>query len=143
MKYARRFRGGCAALEALTTKYETVIDTLVEPPLTIIHGEYYPANVRWHRGDVYPVDWETAAIGAGEIDLACLTENWPEEFAQRCERAYIQARWPDGCDRTVFRRRLSAARLYMTLRWTGVPRTLASPADRAYYLKRITAELGG
>lgn len=37
----------------------------------------------------------------------------------------------------LFARQLSAARLYMILRWAGVPNAFRRPKDRRYYLRRI------
>ena len=85
---------------------------------TVIHGEFYPHNVLVRQGTVLPVDWESAAIASGEIDLATLTENWPPDVADACARAYRQARWPGG-DRPGFGPRMAAARLYLHLRWLG------------------------
>ena len=85
---------------------------------TVVHGEYYPHNVLVREGRVLPVDWESAAVAAGEIDLATLTEEWPPEVADGCARAYREARWPSG-ERSGFQDRLSAARLYLHLRWLG------------------------
>jgi hypothetical protein len=67
---------------------------------------------------IYPVDWESAAVAVGEIDLAALTEGWPQAFVQQCELEYQRARWPDGPS-TCFERRLAAARLYLQFRWLG------------------------
>jgi hypothetical protein len=57
---------------------------------------------------IYPVDWESAAVAAGEIDLAALTEGWPPGFVEQCELEYQRARWPEGPP-TGFERRLAAA----------------------------------
>src|SRR5207302_1086495 len=79
---------------------------------TILHGEYYPSNILARRAAAYPIDWESAAIGPGEIDLASLTEGWPAPIQARAIEAYRQARWPDGAPEN-FARTLEAARLYM------------------------------
>ncbi len=85
---------------------------------TVIHGEYYPKNVLIRDGTVYPIDWECAAVAAGEIDLAALTEGWPEEESRACQRAYVEARW-QGRGPSGFEQRLDAARIYFQLRWLG------------------------
>src|SRR5207248_4975347 len=89
---------------------------LLAAPLTVIHGEYYPHNVLVRGGEVYALDWESAAVGAGEIDLATLTEGWPVETVRQCEQAYRRARWPGGPP-ADFEQRLAAARLYLAFRW--------------------------
>jgi hypothetical protein len=138
---ARRIRGNYQQIGPLSEAYEQAIEILLEPPLTIVHGEYYPSNVLWRPNSVHPVDWESAAIAAGEIDLASLTEHWSPAFVERCEAAYVRARWPAGCDRSAFARRLSAARLYMLLRWAGRPGAWKVREDRSYYLNRISEAL--
>jgi hypothetical protein len=94
------------------------LSVLAQGPLTLIHGEYYPANVLVRHGFVYPVDWESAALAAGEIDLAALTESWDQETVVECEHAYRQARWRDGAP-DDFEQRLDAARAYLCFRWLG------------------------
>ena len=107
---------------------------LLAPPQTVIHGEYYPQNVLAQEGVIYPVDWESAAVAAGEIDLASLTEGWPAEFARRCEEEYALARWPEGAP-PEFERTLAVARLYFPLRWLGHAGTLTP--ERSRFLDRL------
>src|SRR5207249_336615 len=94
--------------------------TLLAAPPTVIHGEFYAKTVLLRRKSVFPVDWESAAISAGEIDLAALTEGdrWPAGIVRLCEREYVHARWPEGAP-TAFQRRLDAARVYLHFRWLG------------------------
>ncbi len=112
---------------------------------TVIHGEYYPHNVlSRHHCEIHPVDWESAALAAGEIDLASLTEGWPLSYASRCESLYRQVRWPDGAPYD-FRRALAAARVYLALRWLGEsPAQTRSSLSRPYFkqLHRYGEELG-
>lgn len=138
---ARPFRRHWPQLDTLADTFELAIEALLAPPLTIVHGEYYPSNVLWRAGSVHPVDWESAAAAAGEIDLASLTEHWPPEFAGRCEAAYRRARWPAGGDVERFALRLAAARLYLALRWAGVRGALKSAGDRHYHLTRAACML--
>ncbi len=105
-------------LANLCAHAEELLALLWEAPQTIIHGEYYPENVLFSSGIIYPVDWESAAIGPGEIDLAALTEGWPSKFASECEFEYKRARWPRSAP-AHFQRILDAARLYLHFRWLG------------------------
>ena len=91
---------------------------LITAPLTVIHGEYYPDNILFRRGVIYPIDWQSAAIGIGEIDLASLTEGRGTKTMQQCESEYQHARWPDGPPHD-FKKRLEIARLYLHFRWLG------------------------
>jgi len=105
-------------LTPLCERSQGALALLLAPPVTIIHGEYYPKNVLYRDGIIYPVDWESAAIAAGEIDVACLTDRWPADTVRECELAYQQARWPDGAP-AAFAQRLAPARLYIHVRWLG------------------------
>ena len=117
------------ALETLddTTRADPAIARLCEAfrtegiPLlvasnTLVHGEYYPKNVLWSEGRIVPVDWESAAIGAGEIDLAMLIDGWPDDVRDACTLAYSSTRWPAGPVADL-ERRFFWARVYSTLRW--------------------------
>jgi hypothetical protein len=106
-------------LAPLCQRFEKLVEWVLALPPTVIHGEYYPANnILYSDRVIYPIDWESAAIGAGEIDLATLTEGWPPRVVRQCERRYQQARWPNGAP-ADFERRLAVARLYMAFRWLG------------------------
>lgn len=89
---------------------------LAEPPLTVVHAEFYPSNVLFDAGRVLPIDWESAGIGAGELDLAALTDRWPAEMIGACEQAYCNVRW-GGSPPETFERRLRLARLHLIVRW--------------------------
>jgi hypothetical protein len=117
---------------------------LASGALTIVHGEFYPHNVLVHDDVIRPVDWEWAAVAAGEVDLAALTEGWSPELTAASERAYARARWPDGAP-DDFARRLDIARVYMHLRWLGDRKDrAASPhlAARLADLEVVASRLG-
>jgi aminoglycoside phosphotransferase (APT) family kinase protein len=118
LQYSAHLRDRYPWLELLYERFEEVIRTLLSVPDAVIHGEYYPKNVLVRDSTIYPVDWESAAVGAGEIDLASLTEAWPEAIVQECEAQYQAARWPDDPPYDL-RRVLSAAQLYLHFRWLG------------------------
>jgi Phosphotransferase enzyme family len=108
-------------LHALCERSEKLLAPLLRSSPTVIHGEYYPNNVLYHRGRVCPVDWESAAIADGLIDLAALTEgSWPEEVVQACTKRYQRTRWPGGIPPEFkFNETLIAASLYVCFRWLG------------------------
>jgi len=106
-------------LTALRARAEELFAPLVKTPVCVIHGEYYPHNVLYHEGRVLPVDWESAVIAAGEIDLASLIEEWPRTTVEQCIAAYVAQRWPSGAPDEGFEQRLLAARLYFCFRWLG------------------------
>jgi CelD/BcsL family acetyltransferase involved in cellulose biosynthesis len=88
------------------------------PPGTIIHGEYQANNILMCQGRNVAIDWDSAALGAGESDLANLTWGWDEDLASLCEQQYCLSRWPDGTP-DDFDLRLAAARVFLHLRWLG------------------------
>jgi hypothetical protein len=118
-------------LAAVCDRAEPLLSALPDGDVTIIHGEFTPNNVLARDGVILPVDWETAAIAIGEIDLAGLTENWPPDLVRVCEREYVRVRWPDG-EPDQFSRNLDLARLYWTLRWLGDRRSRRRQPKRVF-----------
>jgi hypothetical protein len=110
----RRYRW----LAPLCERFVGSVDLLLAPPPTAIHGELTPKNTLIRGGAVYPVDWESAAVAAGEIDLAGLTDAWPPEIVRECELEYQRVRWPEGPP-PEFAATLAIARLYWNFRWLG------------------------
>jgi hypothetical protein len=104
-------------LAKLCNSFSKLVPSIATLPTTVIHGEYSVQNVIVARRTVYPVDWESAAIAFGEIDLATLTDGWPE-IAPDCEREYRTARWPDGVPEN-FEYTVALARAYVQFRWLG------------------------
>ena len=105
-------------LRAVCSRIDTVIEVLCESPPTIIHGEYYPKNILLQHGLIYPVDWESTAVGNGMIDLAMLTEGWSPETTRECVHEYQRSRWPEAAPHDLVKS-LHAARIYVQFRWLG------------------------
>ncbi len=103
-------------LEALSFLSHLAIPELLAGADSIIHGEYYPKNVLFHDQQVYPVDWESAARGPTELDLAMLIDGWPGDVRKRAINGYAAARWhhppPEG-----MHRRLMLAEMILHARW--------------------------
>jgi aminoglycoside phosphotransferase (APT) family kinase protein len=80
----------------LANHYDEVIARVLDLPMSLIHGEFFPSNVilrptplGW---EICPVDWEMAAIGPGLIDLAALTAgNWTADQKRKMVEAYGEA----------------------------------------------------
>ena len=79
---------------------------------------FFAENVLISEGRVVPVDWEAAASGAGEIDVASLLLDWDEQSSEAMVDAYLTARWPASAP-PGFSDRLLAAQLYVAFRWLG------------------------
>jgi Phosphotransferase enzyme family len=131
-------------LGALADRYAELVPLLVDGPQTIVHAEYTVHNVVARLPEVYPIDWQSAAVSAGEIDVAALTEAWDPETVAACERAYAAARWPDGAP-AEFAERLLAARLYLHFRWLGDRELMRKPRKRPWRMEELrgTAEALG
>ena len=91
---------------------EVGVFQLLGGPVTLIHGEYTPHNVLLQQGRLRPVDWESVALAAPEIDLASISEQWSPAVCAAAEAAY-------GDERAFEPGRLDAARVYWGLRWLG------------------------
>ena len=105
-------------LRRLCTESKRHLDVAVSGSQVLIHGEYYPKNILVQGNCIYPVDWESAAIAMGEIDLATLTEGWSIDVCQEIYAAYAEARWPADPPEDLTER-VEFARLYDQLRWLG------------------------
>ncbi len=116
-------------LAPLCSRVEMLADAFAALPRTVIHGEFTPHNTLIRGEDVCPIDWESAAIAIGEIDLAGLTDGWPSEVVLDCELEYQRARWPQSAS-PDFKRTLDMARLYWDLLWLG--HQPARPTVRPY-----------
>lgn len=143
-EFAQRLPEQRPWLSALCAEFDSRVSQLIASPQTVVHGEYTVHNVMMQGPHVYPVDWESAAIGFGEIDLACLLDNCTDDVTGKCTRAYAQARWPDGLPADLSARLLSAE-IYLHLRWLGEEPAQVATADGARRLERLRAialELG-
>lgn len=105
-------------LPPLRDGFTDSIGLLLASAPTAVHGELYPHNTLLTTRDVYVVDWETAAVAAGEIDVAAITEGWPARAASEFELEYRRTRWGGGAP-PGWQRALNVARLYWLFRWLG------------------------
>ena len=106
------------AVERACAEFETSVEALLAAPQTVIHGELGPENVLVSGERICPVDWESAAVGPGEVDLALLVQDWPEPWHSDAVRAYQAARWPTGSP-AEHGDAFNAADLYWLMRWLG------------------------
>src|SRR6266545_7007138 len=120
LEYARPLLSRYPWLTELQRAGDAWFAPLLSATPTVIHGEFYAKTVLVRGETLFMVDWESAAIAPGEIDLAALTdgEGWPGWLVRRCEANYARVRWPEGVP-AEFKPTLTAARLYMHLRWLG------------------------
>ena len=118
-EFADELPGSSPWLGKLCRRYPEAVERLLESPHSVIHGEFYPQNILITDDDqIYPVDWESAAIAPGVLDIATLTSGWPDEDAAACFDEYCAARWPAGRP-AAFAEMLDTARIHTIMRWMG------------------------
>ncbi len=117
-RFAGSLRQDFPWFSALCKEFEACLPALFNFPVTLIHGEFYPHNILIQEGRIRIVDWQTAAIALGEIDLASLTDRWSFEITEQCVLEYRRARWPKGTPEDCERAWLLAC-LYLQFRWLG------------------------
>lgn len=121
-------------LAAVRTPALQAVERLAAWPAAFVHGELYPSNVLVQDTSagprVRPIDWETAGVGPGLLDLAALTAgDWPPEWRARVVAAYRAALPgpPDGLDAA-----LDAARLLVAMQWLGWSREWTPPPEHRH-----------
>jgi hypothetical protein len=127
------------AWERLIDGYETVIARLTALPATLIHGEFYASNVlvqqRVEGLRVCPIDWETAALGSGLVDLAALTAgSWSEGERVELAHAYHGALTAAGGGSAGFDSLLAdldVCHLHLAVQWLGWSPAWSPPAEHA------------
>lgn len=145
MDRARRFaRAGDRArrirLDALSRRYDTVVDALVSMPATVIHGQLFPSNVlvddATPQGRICVLDWETAAHGPGFIDLAALVAGrWSAEDRGAMVAAYRHALTRSSQTAATVDRgedSLLYARLHLAVQQLGWADRWVPPAEQAH-----------
>jgi aminoglycoside phosphotransferase (APT) family kinase protein len=119
---ASRPREEASAIEWLGSRHEDVVGALLELPRTVLHGEFYAANVlvdsESEQPRIAPVDWELAAIGPGATDLAALVSGgWRAEDRDALSAAYCEGAGVPFDDSR--RRQIGFARLQLAIQWLG------------------------
>jgi hypothetical protein len=133
--------GGRRKIDWIASRYDRVIDRLLSLPTSLIHGEYYPSNLMISKGDagirVCPVDWETAGVGPGLVDLAALTSgNWEEKEAMQANivRTYRQGLkriLPSRLKGRNFFAALDCCRLHVAVQRLGWSKSWRPPPQHA------------
>lgn len=118
---------GHSVIWRLAAQCRRAVRKICALPQTFIHGEFYPSNILISKDDnrirISPIDWETAAIGPGLLDLAALVAGkWTDEQKTRIALAYYEALDPaiqpyDSYGE--FCQALRRCRLFMAVKWLG------------------------
>jgi hypothetical protein len=134
-----------ARLQAwLRAWHPSLVGRLVDLPHTVIHGEFYAANVLVQADRTPPavraVDWEMAAVGPGLIDLGALTSGaWSEQDRTAIARAYWEEatsmegepdwRWPSF---ERFLQWMQLCRLHLAIQWLSWSASWTPPAHQSH-----------
>ena len=129
-------------LHAVCEGFRRSVPELLSGPLTIVHGEYYPRNILACGRAISPVDWESAAVAAGEIDVATLSEGWSQIDKKTFVTEYRRSRWPQT-EAKDFERRVIVGELYAWFRWFGERRAVPNQREREFErLRQLGQALG-
>jgi hypothetical protein len=128
------------AWASLVGSYDRAVERLTRLPSTLIHGEFYASNILVEQARegwrIRPVDWETAAVGPGLVDLAALTSGaWPERERTEMAAAYHGTLLAEGWPSFPFEDLLLAlddCRLHLAIRWLGWARDWSPPLENAH-----------
>lgn len=98
-------------------------------PRTVVHGECYASDVLVDDdGRVSVLDWETAALGTGWLDVAGLVAGWSDEVRELMLEQYLRSLhprlWPDRPEVT-----LDAARLQLCRQLCATPNMWSPPPE--------------
>jgi hypothetical protein len=128
------------AWESVVAGYDRAVERLIRLPTTLIHGEFYASNILVQETEegsrIRPVDWETAAVGPGLIDLAALTSGaWTERERKEMAAAYHGTLLAEGGPGLPFDELLVAlddCRLHLAIRWLGWAPDWSPPPENAH-----------
>jgi aminoglycoside/choline kinase family phosphotransferase len=118
---------GHSEVGRLTAQCRRAVSKIRALQQTFIHGEFYASNILIGSYDgrirICPIDWETASIGPGLLDLAALVAgNWTEEQRTELALAYYETLNPVMrlyVNYDEFCQALRCCRLFMAIKWLG------------------------
>jgi len=107
--------------------YEDILDHLVALPRYLIHGEFFGENVLIRPANVEEpivvIDWETATIGPGYVDLVSISAGkWTPEQRRAIWQAYFEQYQVETglpMDWESFCQDVGQVALYRALWWLG------------------------
>ena len=143
LEFVRLASDGSDWIEPVVRQFEDEsIPRLLGADPTFIHGEFYPNNILVDGDRICVVDWQSGAVGPGEVDLASLTEGWPSDVVDACHQAYASERWPGGAPADVGAI-VDAARLYWSMRWLGTSAQATASAKGVRRMRRLREAVEG
>jgi aminoglycoside phosphotransferase (APT) family kinase protein len=123
----RKDRLAAQRFARIARRYDRVAEHLCRLPQTLVHGEFYPANIVMRRSRnahlVCPIDWELTSWGPGVLDLAALCAGqWAPEEKRRILVAYREVareRSPGEPELAELTESVAHAHLHLCVRHLG------------------------
>lgn len=111
----------------------------------LLHGDYWPGNVLWHRNELAAViDWEDAALGSALSDLACsrveLMVSYGEVAVELFTREYLNRAQLDLTDLPVWEVYAGSAALATMSQWGLEPEVEARRREITAQVVQRSAE---
>jgi Ser/Thr protein kinase RdoA (MazF antagonist) len=126
-------------LDSVLANGSEYVEQLARLPRTVLHGDFYASNILVSGGGgerICPVDWDRAAVGPGELDLAALLAGaWSDGDRQALARAYLWASLespPEAAMLDSLLGRLDLCRLQLAVQWLGWSERWAPPPEHAW-----------
>lgn len=135
MERAMAFRPS-RRLEQIASAHARAVEALLGMPRTFIHGECFASNLlvagAAEARRICPIDWESAALGPGLLDLAALVAGWAPAPREALLGAYAaELEQPPG----KLVHGLACARLHLAIQMLGwSPKWRAPRAHRRNWL---------
>lgn len=111
-----------------------------------VHGELYPSNVLVEDGRhgvrVFPIDWEMAATGPAEFDLAALVTGWDEDMRGRLVERYRGALESPPPAADLFAA-VDLCRVHLAAQWLGWMPGWQAPTEHAHDWIGELLDVGG
>jgi len=86
---------GARLNDVLRGRYDPVVKTMTDQPVTLVHGAYRPPNIlvivdeRGATERVCPIDWEEASLGSPLYDVAYLSDGFELQRLHQMWDAYL------------------------------------------------------
>jgi hypothetical protein len=148
---ARRGEATADQVEKLRRAYLDAIERLLQLPSTLVHGEFFPSNVMVQGSReamrIRVLDWETAAVGPGIIDVAALVSGqWNGEQKTGLVEEYLSAVSPGPANqekKEEFFRAVACGQLHLAMQWLGWSDGWTPPEEHRQDWLRIGLEIAG
>lgn len=129
-------------VHSLLDRYGMVIERLSALPHSLVHSDFYPANILIRKTAGAPIDsicvidWEVCGVGPSLLDLAALTSgDWSEADRLEMIESYALEMQTRKLGRGIAMEQLLTGlkwcRLHLALQWTAWADDWTPPADQA------------